>query len=344
MLKLYSDTKIFVHCPAGVVTGGAELLHQIVHILRGEKLQAFIVYYGTKEHLLPTEYACYNVDIADAVVDSEKNIEIIYEGVFNFIRNHCNTQKILWWLSVDHFFMCAAPYLALQDLFRWDVKMGIKAVLRRSFNSIFKNGKGGFRNTISINELRHLNAMHGYQSEYAQNFLQNRGFGELVALKDFINTDHIHSFSVADRKDIILYNPKKGMSFTRKLIDMAPDLQWIAVQNMTRSQLVELMRESKLYLDFGYHPGKDRLPRECAMNGCCIITGKRGSAGFFEDVAIADKYKFDEKSSSEKEIIERVRDTLEHYDAAINDFAYYRGVILREKKEFEEQVKNLFNC
>lgn len=342
MIKVYEDTKVFVHCPGQVSTGGAELLHQIVDIMRNNKVDAYIVYYGDKGNTVPSDYQCYNISIANEIEDSERNIEIIYEGRYDLVRKHKKTQKFLWWLSVDHFYMCASPYLSLCDLSKWSVKMAFRAFLRRSFNLVFKAGKNSFFNTMSIKELKNMKAMHGYQSEYAQNFLQNHGFGEIVPLKDYINTDHIKEFSTEGREDIVLYNPKKGMAFTQKLIKLAPETRWVAVQNMTRTELVGLMRKSKLYIDFGYHPGKDRLPRECAMNGCCIITGKRGSARFFEDVAIGDEYKFDERKAPKQAIADQVRKTLKDYNNAIDDFQYYRAAILREKVEFEEQVINLF--
>lgn len=342
MIKVYSNTKVFVHCPAGAVTGGAELLHQLVDVLRRNSIDAYIVYYGEKEHVVPSEYHCYDINVSETVEDKEENIEVIYEGVFNFIRNNKKIQKFLWWLSVDNFYYCSAYYLSLCNLFAWDKKMWAYEVLRRGYDLLFRGGKRSYFNTLSLKDLRESGAMNGYQSEYAQNFLQNNGFGEMVSLKDFINTDHIVPFSTQGREDIVLYNPKKGMEFTKKLIDKAPDLKWVAVQNMTRAQLVELMRKAKVYVDFGYHPGKDRLPRECAMNGCCIITGKRGSAAFFEDVAIPDKYKFDEKKASLSSIIDRVRNTLADYETAIGDFDFYRAAISREKQEFEEDAENLF--
>jgi len=33
----------------------------------------------------------------------------------------------------------------------------------------------------------------------------------------------------------------------------------------------------QVYIDFGHHPGQDRLPREAVQCGCVVITGKRGS-------------------------------------------------------------------
>jgi len=64
---------------------------------------------------------------------------------------------------------------------------------------------------------------------------------------------------------------------------------------MPREEVIKLLQKAKVYIDFDYHPRKDRLPREAAILGCCVITRKRGSAKFFEDVPIPDEYKFEDK-------------------------------------------------
>lgn len=108
---------------------------------------------------------------------------------------------------------------------------------------------------------------------------------------------------------------------------------------MTRAQVKETMRAAKLYVDFGYHPGKDRMPREAAMCGCCIITGKLGAAGFKEDLAIDEtKYKFNQKNSDIPKIIQTIHYTLDNYNSVVSDFTGYREKISREKNEFEQDT------
>ena len=132
------------------------------------------------------------------------------------------------------------------------------------------------------------------------------------------------------------------MEYTRQLIRLSPDLEWRPIQGLKRKQLVELLRKSKLYIDFGNHPGKDRLPREAALNGCCLITGIRGAAYFYEDIPIPDIYKLDEKKVSKEDVISLIRNVLADYEKCFSDFNYYRSRILMEKAEFEEDVKKLF--
>lgn len=342
MLKVKKNTKIFVYCPTNAVTGGAELLHQLVDVLNSNNLNAFIVYYGEGDFKIPDAYKMYNIKLVETVEDNVNNIVVFYEAVFDKIQLVKYSQKCLWWLSVDNFFICSFRHLIIKDLFRYNFSFGVKMTLVRLYEFFFK-GKNSFRNNISINSLINLNAVNAYQSEYAQNFLINNGFKETYALSDYINTDFYSGFSVSDREDIILYNPKKGLKFTKKIISKAQQFTWVPVQNMTRAQLVEMFNKSKLYIDFGYHPGKDRLPREVVLNGCCVITGIKGSARFFEDVPIESFYKFDQNKDSLNSIIDRIQYSLTNYESDVSNFDYYRNQILQEKELFVKQVKNLFS-
>ena len=187
-----------------------------------------------------------------------------------------------------------------------------------------------------------MDVVCGYQAEYIQHFLINQGFREILPLKDYINTDHCQSFDISKKEDIVLYNPNKGIEFTQKLIAVAPDINWVPLRGFTRNQLKDIMQRAKLYIDFGNHPGKDRLPRECAMNGCCVITGLRGSASFFEDVPLSGNYKFDENHTPLLSIISCIRYALANYERVIYDFQFYRNRISIEKDEFEGQVMQIF--
>ena len=111
---------------------------------------------------------------------------------------------------------------------------------------------------------------------------------------------------------------------------------------MNREQLLETFQTSMLYIDFGNHPGKDRLPREAALNGCCIITGRRGAAKNDVDINIPSCYKFDEYKEPLSNVIDKIRYVLGNYESCISDFDSYKQMILGEKEEFEHQIDLLF--
>jgi hypothetical protein len=170
----------------------------------------------------------------------------------------------------------------------------------------------------------------------------NNQFSQILPLSDYINTDFYTSPTTENRNDIILYNPKKGYKYTKELIKLTPGWTWIPLQGLTVDEMINLFKISKIYVDFGFHPGKDRIPREAALNGCCIITGRKGSANYFEDVAIFDYYKIDEIRSSKAAVISRIREVLIDYDHHFRNFDFYRERILEEKKIFEKHVKDIF--
>ena len=109
---------------------------------------------------------------------------------------------------------------------------------------------------------------------------------------------------------------------------------------MTPDQVNSLLGSVKVYIDFGEHPGKDRFPREAAMAGCCIVTGKQGSAGNDIDIAIPRKYKIDERESdfikSFKTIINSIFIDL---DGSQKEFEIYRKKIQEEPADFKRDVE-----
>ena len=99
------------------------------------------------------------------------------------------------------------------------------------------------------------------------------------------------------------------------------------------------MLSSKIYIDFGEHPGMDRLPREAAINGLIVITNKAGAAFYKEDVGIKEKYKvlvFDEDFVHE--VFIRCFSDDGGYESCVSEFEGYRGWILGQEKIMEERV------
>ena len=103
------------------------------------------------------------------------------------------------------------------------------------------------------------------------------------------------------------------------------------------------MRKAKLYIDFGYHPGKERMPREACLLDCCLIIGKDGSAKYKEDMPIKDEYHFDKNEKLYPKIIAKVIDCIKNYPINILNFRPYKEVLLKEKIDFKKAVKKVFS-
>ena len=144
------------------------------------------------------------------------------------------------------------------------------------------------------------------------------------------------------KKDIVAYNPKKGFSFTRKIIKHASETKFVPITNMTRQKVIENLQKVKVCIDFGNYPGKDRLPGEAAILGCCIITGKRESAKYFRDVPILEEYKFEDKEKNIPLIVEKIKNCFKNFEIHYKNFEDYRNIIKNEPEKFIKDLKNIF--
>lgn len=325
--------KIYVLCPAYYATGGTELLHQVVYKLNHLfQVPAFLYYVNVdwKFEVPPTpkRFVEYIGDsYVEEIEDNEANVLIIPENFSNHVFKFQHIRRVLWWLSVDNYF--------LQFDFHFQTASKTKK-LKRSVRKAF--------NGFPYNQLQKLKkpsvvTLHLVQSQYAYDFLQANGFAPVAWLSDYINTTIAANDAAVEKKDQILYNPMKGKEFTESLMALAPDIRWIPLQKMTPQQIASLMAESKIYVDFGHHPGKDRIPREAALNGCIVITNRKGAAGNSKDLPIPNHYKFEENNRNKEHIVSKIRFCLANYASLKNDFAPYRERILAEEHIFEDELK-----
>jgi hypothetical protein len=347
-LHINKSTKFFVPVSANSATGGPELLHQLVYNLRIIGFDAYM-YYIPNNHPQPIhkEYVFYNNPFVREIEDDSNNV-IITPEIFDIIKlfkNYNKIQKVVWWLSVHNFFvsrsvnifpynLCIYTYITLNKILGrpiFDVP-NLVMYLNRRFKS---------KDESLIDDIK----VHLAQSHYACESLKSVGIAnEMIHyLSDYLNDDFLNiHFDVERKEDIVLYNPSKGYGFTKKIINHTKGCTFIAITNMSRSEVRSLMLRSKVYIDFGNHPGKDRMPREAAMAGCCVITGLRGSAIYGQDVNILKKYKFKDKSINLEDISNCINKCITDYSNQIKDFEHYRNIICNEKSEFLEDVKKLF--
>lgn len=314
--------KIFVVAPSGGVTGGPELLHQLVYTLRNQGQEAYISYFPFDgEQVCPEPYKKYGV-IAVPVEDSPENAVIVPEVYTGLAKRFKKAKSIVWWLSVDNYSYQGGLGRLWFTRRLWELKHSLK---------------GNRASCIaSLRKYEHLT-----QSHYAREFLKKRGIASLM-LSDFLNDEHFGLNQEIKLKQIA-FNPVKGYRTTKRLIELNPDIKFVPIKGLTPAGVKQLLESSMIYIDFGHHPGKDRMPREAAMAGCCVITGKQGAAAFYEDVAISDEYKLDESAPEFYESFRQcVLKTFDDFDAATERFAAYRERIASEKSVFESQAKTLF--
>lgn len=299
--------RVFIACKPYCATGGIELLHQLAAQLNERNIDVFIVYTNkVYSELDPTPeiYKKYGARIASEYLDAEDSIFIIPEVCTEQIQFCVKGTAVVWWLSVDN-------YLSGKKM---------------------------------INELRtNRNILHFVQSCYAKNFVKEAfGVEESYYLSDYIS-DTIREYAdahrdISERKNICFYNPKKGFEHIQKLIEKTENrFEWVSITGLEPIEVAKLLCSGKVYIDLGNHPGKDRIPREAAYCGCCILTNQKGSAAFQEDVDIPQKYKIGNDESYDS-IVEKIDSVMKNYDVVIDEFRPYREKISKEKETFSLEI------
>ena len=243
------------------------------------------------------------------------------------------SRKYIWWLSVDNYLNGSSIEFNLETK---GLLHTVKAFVKGTIKSYTKQIKSADKNLC--------------QSYYAEEFLRNKygiSDNKIVYLSDYINdlyVNHSDESLSKDKQNIVLYNPKKGLEFTQKIIEKSKgkNWKWVPLIGLKNEQVKEYLETSKVYIDFGNHPGKDRFPREAAILGCCVLTDKRGAANYFKDVPIVDKYKYEDKDKNIPKIIQMIEYCIENYSIARNDFEDYREYIKSEKATFTDDVVKIF--
>lgn len=330
--------RVYVICPPYFKTGGTELAHQLVHSLNENSIKAKIAYNGKKNKIYGKEeivddfkkYVDEFIWLED-IVDEENTLIVFPELALHFESRFKKADKIVWWLSVDNYL----NFYSLKSQITSNTgEYKIKILIRYFIKGYFKYTK----NNISKYFPNHI-----VQSEYAKEFLLENGIKSRF-LSDYISDEYLNltDYNYKHKKDIVVYNPKKGAAFTQELIRSYPELNWVAIQNLTTDGVRDLLLSAKVYIDFGNHPGKDRIPREAAMAGCCVITDRKGSAAFFEDVPISAEFKFEDNSENLSDIYKKIVSCINSYEQESFKFEEYRNYIRGEKSKFEEDVLKIF--
>lgn len=338
--KYYKN--IYVICPANFRTGGVELLHQLIYTISNYRNNVFCVYDGLENHdyAVLDEYKQYVVEykLISEVLDSDENLLIVPEITLYALDKFQYIDKAIYWESVDNFFFHNFSFASLKYY-----KKSFSFYERlKEYAHIVKNLK--HYSFLKPNNLYKKNIKYNFcQSDYAFQKCIEWKLQNVYMLTDYLN-DSFFIHKDYPKRDIVIYNPAKGYKITKKIITTSKNIEFIPLRNMTRDEIRKIMNEAKVYIDFGNHPGKDRMPREAAISGCCIITGIEGSASrLYSDVCIPDNYKFDRPVLQRKQIIYLINKIFNDYDAINNQFIDYRNIIKNEHKQFEQEVKEIFS-
>lgn len=323
MMKLFPDTTVYILCVPAMETGGPTALHQLASQLTALGVDTKIFYVELVgydiDFPVADSYRKYHLDWTKQIRDDPHNILVVYEGMPQGIYSLPKIRKVFWWLSVDNYIV--------------SLRGQINRIDRNNLTRIPLERFFFFGQSIEVT--------HWCQSEYARQFLQCNGVPQedVFMVEDYLSweflSDNVQP-DLAAKENIVAYNPRKGKEITEKLIAKRPDIGWRPIENMTAAQVRELLLRAKVYIDFGHHPGKDRIPREAAMSGCVVITGRRGAAANDVDINIPAGFKLDDEDTAA--ILQKIEVVLSDFALAYHQQASYRQRIQDDHPRFVQEL------
>ena len=330
-MKIYPETKIFIISPGNIHSGGPELVHQLASQLLKMDYNVYMFYLPANANFDPDDpvdpyYKKYHIPFVRNLEIDHKNIMIVPESSSLNLYVSKKIRRIMWWMSVDNYINNLCNILKKFKQNPLDSTMPKFFYFDKDDNNI----------------------EHWVQSDYAKIFIKKNGIvdKQIYRVRDYLNEAFLQRAShvdISQKENIVAYNPVKGFEFTQKLLKVAPEINWQAIRDMTPEEVQQLLAKAKVYIDFGNHPGRDRIPREAAVSGCCVVTGRRGAAANPNDIAIDDSFKFNDTDDNLIPIVERIKDIFANFRKNYESQRKYREQIMTERAEFDRDVKAAFN-
>lgn len=340
-LNLDKESIIYIY-DKGSRTGGGEALFQLRIDLENLGYHCRIVcknrtVYDTP---LPKKFHKYirskeDRCLPEDIVDDSQNCLIVPETTTTFLFRYNNVQKVIWWLS-SRYYDGKCRIENRPEMFRYQVKI-IGDVARYLVKSVIRLIKYQ-RLRYPINQALNIAGYH-----HVKEILTNHYHVESVLLIHPIGVDFLAKGMYTDpanRRDVVLYNPKKPSKIVCQLLDRG-NFHFIPIQGMTVEQMIECFRTSKVYIDFGQFPGPERLPKETVYNGVNIIVGKRNTACNDLDVMVPAQFKLDVHMPID-EIELKIALLMQDYEKYAPLYDDYRDMIKNMECVYHKQLDEIF--
>lgn len=307
-------------------SGGPTSLHMLANTLKGFGVDVYMVYFARRINSFLEKGAYeHNIPIVTSIEDSPDNILVVPEIYANLLGRFRNIRKAIWWLSFDNYFFTIEG---------WRGKLN---------NTILH--KFGFYLCGQLDD----DIWHLAQGNYVYRRLLKL-IGDPSRI-DLLETPMDEEFlmqevSLGEKEDLIVYNPSKGVNFIRRVITkfqrVMPGVSVIPLEGFSKEELVDILRRSKVFLQFGYFPGRERLPREAVLLGNVLLLGGKGAVWDDVDFPIDRMYKFHTFLWNIPSVVDMLKKAVVYWDKFEKDFDKFRSVLRNQKSVFLKQVKRIF--
>ena len=314
-------------CPPYVETGGTECIFECAATLKAMGVDATVALttrlknghltYLNDGNGVPQRFRRYPVSLTVPDVDFD-GLVVFPETLVNSIPLTRFRNVGVWWLSVDN------AFLSIE--------------LRKN---IFLMGEQ-LRHNIRVHQTAcSRSVVHLVQSRYAYEFCKKH-FGIPLYLRDSVTASGLNN---CDRDVSIAYNPRRGSQYVAPVIDMlSSSYKCVPIIGLQHFEVLDLLSRSKVCIDFGHQPGRDKLPREAGLAGCVVLLGRRGAASNEFDFPVGHRYKVDLDSPNYlNDSINLVEDIFKFYDDHLLNQKHFRDIVRNATSEHKSDCLQLIS-
>lgn len=307
------ENKVYIKCPPQLVTGGPEFLHQVCAGLRENGIDAYMFYENCSSTPSP-QASCYTAR---------------YNNPWTTFIPETPAAALI------------VPEIYVEDLFQTKYYSFTKFILWESVNF--------YLTTIGEALLNFFppNTIHLSPTKYADEYLSfaHEPKENIITVTDYISKEFLNLKKISTPKEnLITYYVPKGNQFTSIIVEELKkkyNYTYLPLEYYSTEELIDILSRSKVFLDFSYFPGKNRMHREASICDNIIFTSNLGAAKYKEDVNIKNEYKFNPVGNNLKAAEDKIHDCIENYDKYILDFKEHKEESLKEKEIFDKNIKNL---
>ena len=326
-------------------TGGPQSMHQLAYALHKNGYHVEMVYLNGK-HYVSRQTALYYDELKichdDSDIDNPDNVIIVSEILTYKLRQFVHAVRIVWWLSLDYY----------KSSFLWESSKqrlkyrGLSAVLT-PVECIYRIM---FHNDVCLPSLRIKTEFNGifnlYNSEYIRRYLLNNNIDEnmMMYLCAPIEDIYFKKIDKETKRKLITYNPAKiyDKAFTdeylRRISIEMPEIEITAIEGMRREEVYKTLKSGMLYVDFGFFPGPERIPRQAVALYNNVLTSNKGSASNNIDVPINERFKVEIKKDNLDYAVDMTKKMLGNYESYIKFFDAYRNKVKKQHDTFTEEA------
>ncbi len=354
------NRRVAIFAPKGLRTGGPEAMHQLHRALLVEGKDSVLVPWPKMKNKKPVhEYSLYEPRWTTIFKLRKSDIVIMPCDLgylpFWYFLFISRKNIFIWMLAVDFSFEKKFKKYETRNYnlnSEWQI-MKKRKIWVELISKIINLNYTKYRKRFLTIKLRIKKSNYLFQSAYAREIYRQENETNLgIMLTDYTCLTQVGSLEDPNfcscSRNHIAYFPGKSQDLIQLVLKINSSkgnpFHFIPIKNLNSEQVVRLLVHADLFLDLGYFPGKDRLPRESIVLNCPVLIAKRGSARYYEDFQLADRYLLDlallSPISTFEEIIKTITFGKESNLTAQKDF---KNAVLQEKDIFTQEVRKFIS-